>query len=73
MGNYATSGAAASAAGRMGETQALTSGLGTYLNYRQGNNLADALRRNQPQQQLQQPSPTSDYPSYLPPTYGNYT
>jgi hypothetical protein len=72
MGNYATSGAAVNAAGRMGQTQALTSGLGTYLNYRQGNNLADALRRNQPQQQ-QQPSPTSDYPSYLPPTYGNYT
>lgn len=73
MGNYATSGAAVGAAGRMGQTQALTSGLGTYLNYRQGNNLADALRRNQPQQQQQQPSPTSDYPSYLPPTYGNYT
>jgi hypothetical protein len=73
VGNLATSGAAASAAGNMGQTQALTGGLGTYLNYRQGNNLVDALRRNQPQQQLQQPSPTSDYPSYLPPTYGNYT
>jgi hypothetical protein len=76
MGNYATSGAAASAAGRMGQTQAFTSGLGTYLNYRQGNNLADALRRNQPQQSLTIPTSTFDSsptPSYLPPTYGNYT
>jgi hypothetical protein len=49
MGNYATSGAAASAAGRVGQTNAITGGLGTYLNYNQGNNLVDALRRNQPQ------------------------
>ena len=74
VGNLMTSGAAASAAGRMGQTQAFTSGLGTYLNYRQGNNLADALRRYQPQQSI----PTSTFdssptPSYLPPTYGNYT
>jgi len=51
MGNYATSGAAAQAAGRVGQTNAITGGLGTYLNYRQGNNLVDALRRNQPQTQ----------------------
>lgn len=44
MGNYATSGAAASAAGRVGQTNALTGGLGTYLNYAQGNNLVAALR-----------------------------
>ena len=49
MGNYATSGAAVNAAGRMGQTQALTSGLGTYLNYSQGNALVDALKRNPPQ------------------------
>jgi len=51
MGNYATSGAAAQAAGRVGQTNAITGGVGTYLNYRQGNNLVDALRRNQPQTQ----------------------
>ena len=72
MGNYATSEAAVGAAGRMGQSQALTGGLGTYLKYSQGNALVDALRRNQPQQ-LQQPSPASDYPSYLPPIYGNNT
>jgi hypothetical protein len=49
VGNLMTSGAASSAAGRMGQTQALTGGLGTYLNYSQGNALVDALRRNQPQ------------------------
>lgn len=49
VGNLMTSGAAASAAGRVGQTNAITSGLGTYLNYNQGNNLVDALRRNQPQ------------------------
>ena len=51
VGNLMTSGAAASAAGNVGATNALTSGLGTYLNYSQGNNLVDALRRNQPQYQ----------------------
>jgi hypothetical protein len=35
----------------MGQTQALTGGLGTYLNYSQGNALVNALRRNQPQTQ----------------------
>jgi hypothetical protein len=49
MGNYATSGAAANAAGNVGATNAITGGVGTYLNYRQGNALVDALRRNQPQ------------------------
>jgi hypothetical protein len=44
MGNLMTSGAAARAAGQMGATQALTGGLGTYLNYSQGNNLVAALR-----------------------------
>ncbi len=49
VGNLMTSGAAASAAGGMGQAQAIGSGLGTYLNYRQGNNLVEALRRNQSQ------------------------
>jgi hypothetical protein len=44
VGNLMTSGAAASAAGRVGEANALTGGLGTYLNYNQGNNLVAALR-----------------------------
>jgi len=48
MGNYATSGAAAQAAGNVGATNAITGGLGTYLNYTQGNALVNALKRNQP-------------------------
>ena len=44
VGNLITGGAAARAAGQMGSTQALTGGLGTYLNYNQGNNLVAALR-----------------------------
>jgi hypothetical protein len=44
MGNYMTGGAAAQAAGQVGTANALTSGLGTYLNYNQGNNLVSALR-----------------------------
>jgi hypothetical protein len=39
-----TGGAAAQAAGNIGQTNALTGGLGTYLNYSQGNNLVAALR-----------------------------
>jgi hypothetical protein len=49
VGNLMTSGAAARAAGQMGSTQALTGGLGTYLNYNQGNNLVAALRGRQVQ------------------------
>jgi hypothetical protein len=45
MGNYLTSGAAASAAGQVGAANAYTNGLGTYLNYNQGNNLVAALNR----------------------------
>jgi hypothetical protein len=48
MGNYLTGGAAASAAGTVGAANAYTSGLGTYLNYNQGNNLVAALSRNRP-------------------------
>lgn len=44
VGNMLTSGAAASAAGQVGGANAITSGLGTYLNYSQGNNLVSALR-----------------------------
>jgi hypothetical protein len=38
---------AAQAAGGVGQANALTSGLGTYINYNQGNNLVAALRGNQ--------------------------
>jgi hypothetical protein len=48
MGNYLTGGAAASAAGQVGAANAITSGVGTYLNYNQGNNLINALSRNRP-------------------------
>lgn len=46
MGNYLTGGAAADAAGRVGAANAVTSGVGTYLNYNQGTNLVNALSRN---------------------------
>jgi hypothetical protein len=47
VGNLMTSGAAARAAGGIGSANALTGGLGTYINYNQGNNLVAALRGNQ--------------------------
>jgi len=64
VGNLITGGAAANAAGQVGAANALTSGLGTYLNYSQGNNLLDALQRNQ----SMQPVNTGGYtnvPSYM--------
>jgi hypothetical protein len=73
IGNYTTSGAAANAAGQVGQANAITGGLGTYLNYNQGNNLVEALKRNQPQFQpgsnafvgpMPQYNPASDF------TYG---
>ncbi len=47
VGNLITSGAAANAAGTIGQANAFTGGLSTYLNYNQGNNLVNALSRNQ--------------------------
>ena len=44
VGNLMTSGAAAQAAGQVGGANAITGGLGTYLNYTQGNALLNALR-----------------------------
>jgi len=41
-----TSGGAAQAAGTIGQANALTGGLSTYLNYNQGNSLLNALNRN---------------------------
>lgn len=44
VGNLATSGAAAQAAGQVGMTNALTGALNTYLNYSANQNLANALQ-----------------------------
>ena len=46
-GNLMTSGAAAQAAGRVGAANAITGGVGTYLNYSQNNALLNALRTPQ--------------------------
>jgi len=44
VGNLMTGGAAAQAAGRVGAANAVTGGLGTYLNYTSSNNLLNALQ-----------------------------
>lgn len=44
VGNLMTGGAAAQAAGQVGAANAITGGLGTYLNYTSNNNLLNALR-----------------------------
>ena len=44
VGNLMTGAGAATAAGQVGMANALTGGLGTYLNYTQGNALLNALR-----------------------------
>jgi hypothetical protein len=46
VGNLMTSGAAAQAAGQVGQANALTGGLSTYLNYNTQNNLLNALNTN---------------------------
>jgi hypothetical protein len=46
VGNLMTSGAAANAAGQVGMANAVTGGLGTYLNYSQNNALLNALQKN---------------------------
>ena len=45
VGEAQQNAAAARASGYVGGANALTSGLGTYLNYRQGNNMVNALQR----------------------------
>jgi hypothetical protein len=45
-GNYLTSGAAANAAGNVGAANAISQGVGSYLNYSSGNNLINALNQN---------------------------
>ena len=44
VGNLMTGGAAAQAAGYVGQANALTGGMGTYLNYTQNNALLEALK-----------------------------
>lgn len=44
VGNLMTGGAAAQAAGQVGMANAVTGGLGTYLNYTSNNNLLNALK-----------------------------
>ena len=63
-GNMITGGAAAQAAGQVGAANAFTSGLGTYLNYTQGNALTNALQRNQGMQ-LINTGGYSNTPSYM--------
>ena len=64
VGNLMTGGAAAQAAGQVGAANALTGGLGTYLNYSQGNALLDALQRNQSMQMVNTGG-YSNVPAYM--------
>jgi hypothetical protein len=64
VGNLMTSGAAAQAAGQVGAANAFTGGLGTYLNYSQGNNLLNALQRNQ-NMQMVNTGGYSNTPAYM--------
>jgi hypothetical protein len=48
VGNLMGSGAAARASGYVGTANALTGGLGTYLNYSQGQNMINALQNRSP-------------------------
>jgi hypothetical protein len=63
-GNLMTGGAAAEAAGRVGAANAITGGLGTYMNYSQNNALLNALQRNQ-SMQLVNTGGFSNTPAYM--------
>lgn len=65
VGETLTSGAAARASGYVGGANALTQGLGTYLNYSQGQNMLNALRA--PTAAV----PATTYPSYQVPYTAN--
>jgi hypothetical protein len=62
IGETQMSGAAARASGYVGGANALTQGLGTYLNYSQGQNMLNALRA---------PAAATSYPSYQVPYTAN--
>jgi hypothetical protein len=63
-GNLMTGAGAAQAAGQVGMANAVTGGLGTYLNYNQGNALLNALQRNQGMQ-LVNTGGFSNTPAYM--------
>jgi len=64
VGNLMTGSGAAQAAGQVGMANAFTGGLGTYLNYNQGNNLLNALQRNQ-NMQMVNTGGFSNTPAYM--------
>ena len=64
VGNLMTSGAAAQAAGQVGAANAITGGVGTYLNYSQNNALLEALQRNQ-NMQMVNTGGYSNVPAYM--------
>lgn len=69
VGNLQTSGAAARASGYVGGANALTGGLGTYLNYTQGQNLLNALQSGRTvgapiSASVAEPTYTPDYAGY---------
>ena len=66
VGEALTSGAAARASGYVGGANALTQGLGTYLNYSQGQNMLNALRAP-----TVAPTAAPTYPSYQVPYTAN--
>ena len=68
VGEALTSGAAARASGYVGGANALTQGLGTYLNYSQGQNMLNALR---PQMTATTMGPFQSQPS-LDPSFNQY-
>lgn len=61
VGEALTSGAAARASGYVGGANALTSGLGTYLNYSQGQNMINALNQGNVMSRLQTPAGIANY------------
>jgi hypothetical protein len=63
-GNLMTGAGAATAAGQVGMSNALTGGLSTYLNYSQNNALLNALQRNQ-NMQLVNSGGFSNTPAYM--------
>ena len=64
VGNLMTGGAAANAAGQVGVANAFTGGVNQYLNYNQGNNLINALQRNQ-NMQMVNTGGYSNVPAYM--------
>lgn len=66
VGEMMTSGAAARASGYVGQANALNQGLGTYLNYSQGQNMLNALRGP-----AAAPTAAPPYPSYQVPYTAN--